>query len=51
MGMTNGLEGTELKTARYAMVLDDMVVKYVRMETQRGVVGVTGADAVLAALQ
>ncbi|KIK63489.1 hypothetical protein GYMLUDRAFT_259674 [Collybiopsis luxurians FD-317 M1] len=37
------------RTARYAMIIDDLVVKYVEVEPGRGV-SVSGADAVLAKL-
>lgn len=38
-----------LRTARYALVLDDLVVKYIGAEPDKGIT-VSGADAVLAAL-
>jgi len=38
-----------IRTARYAMILEDLVVKYVEVEPAPGVT-VTGADAVLAKL-
>ncbi|KAJ7220817.1 Redoxin [Mycena pura] len=41
--------GFGTRTARYAMVIDDLVVKYFGREPARGVT-VSGADAVLAAL-
>lgn len=41
--------GFGTRTARYAMVIDDLVVKYFGCEPARGVT-VSGADAVLAAL-
>ncbi|KAI6040741.1 thioredoxin-dependent peroxidase [Pisolithus marmoratus] len=41
--------GFGLRTARYAMVLDDLVVKYLGVEPARGVT-VSGAEAVLEAL-
>jgi len=38
-----------LRTGRYAMIIDDLVVKYLGVETGKGV-SVSGADAVLAKL-
>ncbi|KAI6100361.1 thioredoxin-dependent peroxidase [Pisolithus sp. B1] len=51
MGLTVDLShvGFGLRTARYAIVLDDLVVKYLGVEPARGVT-VSGADAVLEAL-
>ncbi|KIJ62328.1 hypothetical protein HYDPIDRAFT_114843 [Hydnomerulius pinastri MD-312] len=42
--------GFGTRTARYAMILDDLVVKYVKVEPVGTGVTVSGADAVLAAL-
>ncbi|KAF9477203.1 thioredoxin-dependent peroxidase [Pholiota conissans] len=42
-------KGLGLRTGRYALILDDLVVKYVGAEEGPGVT-VSGADAVLAAL-
>ncbi|KAG2121951.1 thioredoxin-dependent peroxidase [Suillus clintonianus] len=41
--------GMGIRTARYAMIIDDLVVKYVEVEPAPGVT-VSGADAVLAKL-
>ncbi|KAJ2920771.1 hypothetical protein H1R20_g16324, partial [Candolleomyces eurysporus] len=41
--------GLGIRTSRYALILEDNVVKYVGIETERGVT-VSGADAVLAHL-
>ncbi|KAJ7131362.1 1-Cys peroxiredoxin isozyme [Mycena epipterygia] len=41
--------GMGVRTARYAMIIDDLVVKYVEVEAGPGV-AVSGADAVLAKL-
>jgi len=41
--------GLGLRTARYAIILDDLVIKYVEVESGPGV-SVSGADAVLAHL-
>jgi len=41
--------GFGVRTARYAMIIDDLVVKYIGPEPSRGVT-VSGAEAVLAAL-
>ncbi|KAJ7256175.1 1-Cys peroxiredoxin isozyme [Mycena haematopus] len=41
--------GMGVRTARYAMIIDDLVVKYVEVEPALGVT-VSGADAVLAKL-
>ncbi|KAI6101650.1 thioredoxin-dependent peroxidase [Pisolithus croceorrhizus] len=51
MGLTVDLShvGFGLRTARYAIVLDDLVVRYLGVEPARGVT-VSGADAVLEAL-
>ncbi|KAG6333011.1 hypothetical protein ID866_6079 [Astraeus odoratus] len=51
LGLTADLSniGFGLRTARYALVLDDLVVKYLGVEPARGVT-VSGAEAVLAAL-
>ncbi|KAJ7488919.1 1-Cys peroxiredoxin isozyme [Mycena latifolia] len=42
-------KGMGVRTARYAMIIDDLVVKYIEVETAPGV-SVSGADAVLAKL-
>jgi len=42
-------KGLGVRTARYAMIIDDLVVKYVEVESAPGV-SVSGADAVLAKL-
>ncbi|KAJ7841968.1 Redoxin [Mycena leptocephala] len=42
-------KGMGFRTQRYAMVIDDLVVKYIEVETTPGVT-VSGADAVLAKL-
>jgi len=42
--------GLGVRTARYALIIDDLVVKYVGAEPERDIT-VSGADAVLAALQ
>ncbi|KAJ6513622.1 1-Cys peroxiredoxin isozyme [Mycena vitilis] len=42
-------KGMGVRTARYAMIIDDLVVKYVEVEPAPGVT-VSGADAVLAKL-
>ncbi|CAK5284244.1 unnamed protein product [Mycena citricolor] len=42
-------KGLGVRTARYAMIIDDLVVKYVEVEQGAGVT-VSGASAVLAAL-
>jgi len=42
-------KGMGIRTARYALILDDLVVKYVEVEPGPGVT-VSGADAVLARL-
>ncbi|KAJ7834035.1 1-Cys peroxiredoxin isozyme [Mycena olivaceomarginata] len=42
-------KGLGVRTARYAMIIDDLVVKYVEVESAPGVT-VSGADAVLAKL-
>ncbi|OCH91775.1 Redoxin [Obba rivulosa] len=51
LGLTADLSaiGFGTRTARYAIVLDDLKVKYLGVEPERGVT-VSGADAVLAAL-
>ncbi|KAJ7182979.1 1-Cys peroxiredoxin isozyme [Mycena crocata] len=41
--------GMGIRTARYAMIIDDLVVKYVEVEPGPGV-SVSGADAILARL-
>ncbi|KAF7369340.1 Peroxiredoxin [Mycena venus] len=41
--------GLGVRTARYAMIIDDLVIKYVEVEPAPGV-SVSGADAVLAKL-
>ncbi|KAJ8585154.1 thioredoxin-dependent peroxidase [Rhizopogon salebrosus TDB-379] len=47
MDLTN--RGLGIRTARYAMIIDDLVVKYVEVEPTPGVT-VSGAEAVLAKL-
>ncbi|KAF9223063.1 1-Cys peroxiredoxin isozyme [Gyrodon lividus] len=42
--------GFGTRTARYAVILDDLVVKYIKVEPLGTGVTVSGADAVLAAL-
>ncbi|KAJ7301773.1 1-Cys peroxiredoxin isozyme [Mycena albidolilacea] len=42
-------KGLGVRTARYAMIIDDLVVKYIEVESAPGVT-VSGADAVLAKL-
>ncbi|KIM80252.1 hypothetical protein PILCRDRAFT_822764 [Piloderma croceum F 1598] len=42
-------DGLSLRTARYAMIIDDLVIKYLEVEPGRGVT-VSGAEAVLAKL-
>lgn len=42
--------GGGLRTTRYALVIDDLKVKYIGVEEQGGVVTSSGAEAVLAAL-
>jgi len=42
-------KGMGVRTARYAMIIDDLVVKYVEVEPAPGVT-VSGADAILAKL-
>ncbi|KII85642.1 hypothetical protein PLICRDRAFT_115960 [Plicaturopsis crispa FD-325 SS-3] len=51
LGLSVDLTGAGLgvRTSRYAIILDDLVVKYVEVEPAPGVT-VSGADAVLAAL-
>jgi len=49
MGMTNGMESRLLRTSRYAMVMDNLVVKYIGWEDKPGV-SVSGAENVLASL-
>jgi len=51
MGLSADLSsvGFGTRTARYALVLDDLKVTYIGVEPERGVT-VSGADAVLAAL-
>ncbi|KAF7800079.1 hypothetical protein EIP86_011322 [Pleurotus ostreatoroseus] len=54
LGLTVDLSGAGIglgvRTTRYALVLDDLVVKYLGVEPDPTQVSVSGADAVLAAL-
>jgi len=52
LGLTLDLSGIQLgiRTGRYAMIIEDLVVKYIGVETG-GDVTVSGADAVFAALK
>ncbi|KAI0367285.1 Redoxin [Pilatotrama ljubarskyi] len=51
LGLSQDLSAVDFgtRTKRYALVLDDLKVKYVGVEPERGVT-VSGADAILAAL-
>ena len=52
IGLTQDMSarGFGVRSRRYAMIVEDRVVKSLEVETGRGVVGVSGADAVLAKL-
>lgn len=51
MGLSKDLSqiGWGTRTARYAMIIDDLIVKYAEVEPGKGVT-VSGADAVLSKL-
>ncbi len=51
LGLSQDLSAVDFgtRTKRYALVIDDLKVTYVGVETER-VVSVSGADAILAAL-
>ncbi|KAI8328363.1 Redoxin [Chlamydoabsidia padenii] len=49
LGLDQQLPGMGIRSKRFAVVVDDLVVKYVGVETARGVT-VSGAEAVLAKL-
>ena len=54
LGLTVDLSGAGIglgvRTTRYALVLDDLVVKYIGVEADPTKVTVSGADSVIAAL-
>ncbi len=52
LGLTQDMSarGFGVRSRRYSMIVEDGVVKSLEVETGRGVVGVAGADAVLAKL-
>jgi len=49
MGLIQDLSAGFIRTARYAMIIDDLVVQYLGIETAKGV-SVSGAEAVLKCL-
>ncbi|KAK7051876.1 hypothetical protein R3P38DRAFT_3172200 [Favolaschia claudopus] len=43
-------QGLGIRTGRYAMIIDDLVVKYIEVESDPRAVTVSGADAILGKL-